>query len=123
MKKLLLFAALLLVESASFVASASLKGSDVNLQVGIVEPSTSQGGHPRTPIVVPSVTQDGHTLYFNNVTYDLELVLVDEDGDEVYSVLVPANTASVVLPSSLSGDYELQLYPGEAYYFYCVITL
>jgi len=62
-------------------------------QVSIVEPTAPIGGLPRTPIARPSVAQDGHTLYFNNVGYDLELVLLDEDGEEAYAVFVPANTA------------------------------
>lgn len=123
MKKFLFFVCLSLLGGVTFVSNASEMNEDLNLQVGIVEPSDAHGGHTRTPVVVPEITQDGHTLYFNNVGYDLELVLLDEDGDEVYFVLVPANTASVVLPSSLSGDYELQLYPGGTYYFYSDITL
>jgi len=66
---------------------------------------------------------DGHTLYFNNVGYDLTLVLLDEDGEEAYATFVAAGTTAVVLPSTLSGDYELQLYPTDSvYYFYSEIT-
>ena len=82
------------------------------------------GGHPRMPAARPNVGQDGHTLYFNNVGYDLTLVLLDEDGEEVYTTIVPAGTTSVVLPSTLSGDYELQLnHDDSLYYFYADIEL
>lgn len=107
------------------VANAHLLqvGEQLPLSVQWEDPTPANGGHPRTPIARPSVAQDGHTLYFNNVGYDLELVLLDEDGEEAYAVFVPANTASVILPASLSGDYELQLLPGGSYYFYSEITL
>ena len=96
----------------------------LSFQVERVKPTKPIGGLPRTPIAQPEVSQDDYTLYFNNVGYDLTLVLIDEDGEEAYTVFVPANTTSVVLPSTLSGDYELQLYPDDSvYYFYADITL
>ena len=93
----------------------------VILQVRDVNPNGSLGGHPRTPVSAPSISQDGHTLYFNNVGYDLTLVLLDEDGDEVYTTEILAGTAEVELPATLNGAYELELYPGGSYYFYSEI--
>ena len=104
------------------VAQTNFSLDPLFLEVHWFDP-TDSGGHPRTPIVCPNVSQDGHTLYFNNVGYDLELVLVDEDGEEAYTTFVAVGTTIVVLPASLSGDYELQLYPGGSYYFYSEITL
>ncbi len=72
---------------------------------------------------IPNTSLDENTLYFYNVDYDLTLVLLDEDGEEAYTTFVPAGTATVVLPSSLSGVYELQLLPGGSFYFYTVIQL
>ena len=96
---------------------------DLPLQVKRVEPTKPIGGLPRTPVACPNIGQDGHTLYFNNVGYNLTLVLLDEDSEEAYTTIVPAGTTAVVLPASLSGDYELQLLPGGSYYFYSDITL
>ena len=95
----------------------------IQFQVERVKPSNSHGGHPRTPVSTPSISQDGHTLYFDNVGYDLTLVLLDEDGDEAYTTEIPAGTAEVELPATLSGAYELELYPGGSYYFYSEIVL
>ena len=121
MKKQLLLAFFMLLGGVKVLAYERV---NFVVEWSYVDPFPATEGPNRGPVVCPDVTQDGHTLYFNNVTYDLELVLVDEDGDEVYSVFVPANTASVVLPSSLNGDYELQLYPTDSsYYFYSDITL
>jgi hypothetical protein len=58
------------------------------------------------------------------VGYDLTLVLLDEDGDEAYTAFVPAGTSAVILPATLSGDYEIQLYPdGSSYYFFGWVSL
>lgn len=90
---------------------------------GILNPGNGQPSVPRTPIASPNISQDSHTLYFNNVGYDLTLVLLDEDGEEAYATFVPAGTTAVVLPSTLSGEYELQLLPGGSFYFYTIVTL
>ena len=103
--------------------SASVYEEDNPLQVGYVDPSGNQGPRPRGPILVPDVSLDSHTLYLYNVGYDLTLVLLDEDDEVAYTAFIPANTASVVLPATLSGDYEMQLYPGGSYYFYGWVEL
>ena len=79
---------------------------------------------PKSPIEAPTVSIDGHTLYLYGVDFDLTLQLVDENDDVVYTVFVPANTSSVVLPSTLTGEFELQLIPTTGiYYFVSDITL
>ena len=74
-------------------------------------------GNPpdRSPVYIPSVSIDDHALYISNGHPDYVLQLVDpEDEDNVvYEVLIPANVNSVVLPSSLVGEYVIQLLWGE----------
>ena len=41
------------------------------------------------------------------------LNIKDEDGDVVYSTVVYSSETQVVLPSTLSGDYEIQLVTGN----------
>ena len=124
MKKILIVVSFVLC-GIGFINGAIQSVIDIPLQVETtgVYPSTGHGDRPRTPIARPSVAQDGHTLYFNNVGYDLTLVLLDEDGEEAYTTFVAAGTTAVVLPSTLSGEYEFQLLPGGSYYFYSDITL
>ena len=96
---------------------------DVVLQTNFEDPKEDQDNPQRTPILVPEVDLDGHTLYLYSVDYDLTLVLVDEEDEVVYTTFIPANTSSVVLPATLSGEYEMLLYPGGDYYFYGWIEL
>jgi hypothetical protein len=49
---------------------------------------------------------------------DYTLELRDEDGTMVYSIYLSAGTTQVVLPSTLSGEYELRLIPFSATYYY-----
>lgn len=96
------------------------------LQVGWNDPTTGSGEFPRSPINPPSASLDDHTLYIDSEHPAYTLYLVDTTGDEpdvVYQVNVPANVNAVVLPSTLSGTYELQLYDGGQYYFYSEIEL
>ena len=118
-----LFICFLIVLGGVICAPALPNDSEIILEVRDVNPGGTLGGHPRMPIARPSISQDGHILYFNNVGYDLTLVLLDEDGEEAYTTFVPAGTTAVMLPSTLSGDYELQLLPGGSFYFYTVVTL
>ena len=102
----------------------SLSAQDVPLTVGFDDTTGTIPDHPRGPVLVPNVSLDGHTLYLYNVGYDLTLVLLDEDGEAAYTVYVPAGTSAVNLPATLSGDYEIQLYPDDSsYYFYGWVEL
>jgi len=125
MKKLCL---LLIICMASFhvlnLSAGVVVGTPVMLEFR--DPFNPIGGgnpFPKSPILVPTVSIDGHTLYIYDVAYDMTLMLVDEDDEVVYSVFVPANTSSVVLPSLLEGDYQLLLIPDENYYFAGEISL
>ena len=96
------------------------------LQVGWHNPTSGSGELPRNPINPPSASLDDHTLYINSEHPAYTLYLVDTTGEEpdvVYQVCIPANVNVVVLPSTFSGTYELQLYDGGDYYFYSEIEL
>ena len=95
----------------------------VDLEAGYVDPDNNQDDPQRTPIFIPNVSIEVHTLYFNNVGYDLTLVLVDEENEVAYTTLIPAHTSSIILPPYLDGDYEIKLFPGGDYYFYGEISL
>ena len=113
------------IEGMAYEPEAQI-GSQVYLYVnegGILNPGNGNPSIPRGPVVCPNVTLDIHTLYFNNVGYDLTLVLLDEDGEEAYTTFVPAYTASLFIPLYLNDTYQIRLYPGGYYYFYGWIEL
>ena len=80
---------------------------DDNMPVG--------NGYGRPSIEVPLVYIDDYTLTFEAYHPDYALIIKDEDGDVVYSTSVYSAQTQVVLPSTLSGDYEIQLVMGNIY--------
>ena len=94
----------------------------VTLQVSDIDPTTQHGGIPKAPVQVPSVSLDGHTLYFFTPCDGCTLNLVDENDVVVYTIVIPAGTTSLVLPATLSGNFELQIIRGN-YCFWGEIML
>ena len=70
-------------------------------------------GHGRGPIEVPLVYIEDYTLTFETNHPEYVLNIKDEDGIVVYSTVVYSTQTQVVLPSSLSGDYEVRLTMGN----------
>ena len=65
-------------------------------------------GHPRSPEETPIVYIDDYTLFeANHPEYVLNIK--DENNVVVYSTVVSTTQTQVVLPSTLSGTYEIQL--------------
>jgi hypothetical protein len=95
----------------------------LNLQIHYFDPTLSSGDGTRTPILIPYVNQDGHTLYLYDANSNYTLVLLDEDGEVVYITPVSVGDPIIILPNTLTGNYVLQLYPGTYYYFEGVIEL
>ena len=115
MKKLLLFLLGCFFISTYAMAQKPI-GNDpiqINLSVGWVNPTPVGEGSARGPIDTPMVYLEDYTLTF--VAYHPEYVLYIKDEDEVvvYSTVVTSATTEVVLPSTLSGDYEIELIMGD----------
>lgn len=116
MKKTLL---LLMLLSITAVKSYS---QIPNIVVGTPIPMTVSWhnpfhGGPRIPkaplhIQAPEITLDGNTLFIYSSHPDYVLQLLDSDETVVFETYVSTDTCQVELPSSLVGDYELQLQTG-----------
>ena len=117
-KTFLLSLAMVLLPFASVCVSAT--PIDVELQVRIEDPNVNKPGEPKTPILIPEVSIEDYTLTFDDSCIGCELRLLDEDGVLVYSTIITSGT--LVLPSYLSGEYELQIIRG-IYCFYGFIEL
>ncbi len=70
-------------------------------------------GNTRSPIEVPLVYIEDYTLTFAVGHPDYTLIIKDEDGDVVYTTTVFSTDIEVILPSTLSGDYEVNLVMGN----------
>ena len=68
------------------------------------------GNHtPKSPDETPTVYIDDYTLYFEANHPEYVLNIKDEDGDVVYTTVVYTAQTQVVLPSTLSGDYVIEV--------------
>lgn len=89
----------------------------LNLQVCIFDPTEDYEPLEKGPIVIPSVNLEDHTLYFATSCDGCTLRLVDANDNVVYSTVIPTGTTSLVLPSSLSGEYEIQIIQGNLCFY------
>ena len=116
MKKIFsIFAALMLTCASSFASEQiplSVNYDDPDLGV----PDTGKGP------TMPSLWQEGYELTFlsSHDDYTLELL---QGGAVVYSTFVSSSTNTVILPSTLQGQYEIRLYGDESYYLTGYILL
>lgn len=109
MKKLLL-----MIVSAFMLSTSLWAKTIVPLSVNIEENDQPGGnGNPRTPIEVPLVYIEDYTLTFETNHPDYVLTLKDRDGYVVYTTTVFTTDPEVILPSTLSGNYEINLVMGN----------
>ena len=105
MKKLLLFL------FSAFIFSTSVSALElVPLTVCIEEDDQPGGnGYPRSPEETPIVYIDDYTLLFEANHPEYVLNIKDESNNVVYTTVVYSTQTQVVLPSTLSGDYQIEL--------------
>lgn len=110
MKKLIIFL-LFLVGGGTFAF-----GAQIPMQ--IIDPSLPSGGHPYAPVRPWYITQDDYAFTLAATPEDYTLVVVDEDDEVVYSDILLSGSTMFVLPSTLSGDFEIRLVPYASTYYY-----
>ena len=86
---------------ARVVVPLTLSGDDNNSPVG--------HSNPKSPDETPTVYIEDYTLYFEANHPEYVLNIKDEDGDVVYTTVVYTAQTQAVLPSTLSGDYVIEL--------------
>lgn len=107
----------------AFVLSTSLWAKEViPFSVHYEDNMPIGNGNPRSPIEVPLVYIEDYTLSFETSHPDYTLIIKDEDGYVVYTTTVFSTDIEVILPSTLSGDYEVNLIMGN-WLFTGLITL
>ena len=93
----------------------------VTFNVAGIDPDNHDGPR-RGPVVPPSVSIDGHTLYLYSGCAGATLQVVDALGVAVYTEELYETTTEVELPETLVGEYELQILRGN-FCFYATIEL
>ena len=98
----------------AFIFSTSVSAQVlVPLTVSIEDDEQPLGnGYTKTPTLAPTVYIDDYTLLFEVNHPEYVLYIKDEDDNVVYSTVVYSTQTQVVLPSTLSGDYQIELVMG-----------
>ncbi len=103
-------------------AKADGEGSNVPLECKPIKTSDELPPLPKSPIQIPVVYLDGNVLTFDAALEGCTVQLLDEEETVVSSDFIEENQTSLVLPSTLSGTYELQIICGDVI-FYAFIVL
>ena len=120
MKKFLILFCILTMPA--FMSAGNAPGTPIPFQTGRINPTEPGSHNPKSPVLAPTVYIDGNVLTFETPCDGCLLQLVDEGDDVVYSIIIPAGTTSLILPSALEGTYELQIIR-DNWLFYADINL
>lgn len=105
---------LLMIVSAFMLSTSSWAWTLVPLSVHIDDDEKPIGhSTPKTPIEVPKVYIEDYTLTFGINHPEYVLIIKEENGQEVYTTTVFSTQPDVILPSRLSGNYEINLVMGN----------
>ena len=122
MRKTIIYAVLFFIATVAFANPPQNHANPIPLVVRPIKPTGGHSSLPKSPIEIPEVWQNSHTLTFDAAIEGCTVQLVDENEDVVFSDSIEENQTSLVLPSTLTGTYELQIIQGD-YMFYCEIEL
>ena len=118
-KRLLLF--LLLVMTMMPFTSVSVYADPESIDLEYEDPLLGGLGPNKSPINIPEISLESYTLYFYTPCDGCTLRLLDANDNVVYSTVIATGTTSLVLPSTLSGEYEIQIIQGNICFFGYII--
>ncbi len=99
----------------------SFAGEPVDITMEIVKEGSESNGNPRGPVNTIIVTLEDNVLTLPIGLDGFLLQVIAENGFVAYSTVVSGNT-QIVLPNTLSGNYELR-FVTNTYYYYGYIEL
>ncbi len=92
---------------------------EVPLEIKPVDDSSKGVPIRKSPILIPEVTLDGHTLHFITPCTGLTLQLVQDD-EVCYETVITSDYLEI--PANITGMYELQILRGD-YVFFAEVEL
>ncbi len=120
-KKIFLLFALAVVLGTQ-VAVSSLEEELLTFIIKPTDPGDIHSLPTKAPVQFPVVYLTGNVLSFDSAIEGCTIQLLDESETVVFSDFIGENQTSLVLPSTLSGTYELQIVCGNII-FYAIIEL
>lgn len=113
MKKFLLMA-MILLRGALF--SNAYADMPIIVALQFINEKEISKGNTKNQIPPLVITQDGNVLTLPATDVDYTLELRDENGTLVYTAFIPQGSTQIVLPTTLSGEFEIRLVANTYYY-------
>ena len=98
---------------ALFMSTSTMAWDLIPLSVNYDDEQPGGNGQPKTPMTAPTVYIEDYTLLFAVDHPEYVLNIKDEDDNVVYTTVVYSSLTQVILPSTLSGDYQIELVMGN----------
>lgn len=99
------------------LGNVSVYAEPESIDLQYYDPDYGNDDEQKTSITVPDIGLENHTLYFYTPCDGCILRLLDENDNVVYSTVIATGTTSLVLPSTLSGEYEIQIIQGNICFY------
>ena len=112
-KRFLLMMLIMAFLSFSSINVSAKNPTNINLEAGYIDPEDEGGDPHRSPILIPQVGIDNYTLTFYTPCDGCTLRLLDENDNIPFVTVIPVGTTTLVLPSYLSGTYQIQIISGN----------
>ena len=109
-------------QSTSDYAPVCIDDEEEPIEFDIDDDLPSTPGNSKTPILMPTLWQNGYLLDFHGTHEDYILRIVDATDSVVYSSAVPSYQTQAWLPTTLSGTYRIELLTDNCL-FYGYISL
>ena len=119
MKKVLIMT--FLVFGGTFLMNVHAEGP-LEIPLSIIDERPVDKDPTKGPGLSLVIIQDDNILTLPATSMDYTLELRDENGTLVYSSYIPTGTTQIVLPTTLSGDFEISLV-ADTYYYIGYISL
>jgi hypothetical protein len=97
-------------------------GDEEEIEFSIDDNASGLPGYGKTPILMPTLWQNGYLLDFHGTHANYVLRILDTTDNVVYFAVVPSYQTQVWLPTTLSGTYRIELISGDLL-FYGYISL
>lgn len=97
-------------------------GDEEEIEFSIDDNASGLPGYGKTPVLMPTLWQNGYLLDFHGTHANYVLRILDTTDNVVYFAVVPSYQTQVWLPTTLSGTYRIELISGNLL-FYSYITL
>ena len=105
----------LILMGAALLAATTMNADPSGIIVPLtrdVKNTPANGRSQRSPILVPVLYLDGHTLTAADGTLGSTINILDEDGDVVFNTFIYIE-GDITLPSPLSGTYAIEVIRGS----------